>query len=133
MVLLKTAEHNLPGYEPVATCGEWLVALMNDSPQYAAGEIRTMQKHTLTDEVFVLLSGQCTLFVAEGGDKPEAIRAGTMKPGITYTVLKNVWHTHSLCKGTKVLVVENSDTDRSNSPIEFLDEEQWRWIKENSC
>ena len=58
MVLLKTAEHNLPGYEPVATCGEWLVALMNDSPQYAAGEIRTMQKHTLTDEVFVLLSGR---------------------------------------------------------------------------
>ena len=131
MVLLKTAEHNLPGYEPVAICGEWLVALMNDSPQYNAGEIRTMQKHTLTDEVFVLLSGQCTLFIAEGDDKPEAIRAVTMKPGTTYTVLKNVWHTHSLCKGTKVLVVENSNTDKSNSPIKILDEEQCRWIKEN--
>ena len=133
MVLLKTAEHNLPGYGPVAICGERLVALMNDSPQYNAGEIRTMQKHTLTDEVFVLLSGQCTLFIAEGDDKPEAIRAVTMKPGTTYTVLKNVWHTHSLCKGTKVLVVENSNTDKSNSPIKILDEEQCRWIKENSC
>lgn len=81
MVLLKTAEHNLPGYEPVATCGEWLVALMNDSPQYAAGEIRTMQKHTLTDEVFVLLSGQCTLFVAEGGEQAGGHSSGDDEAG----------------------------------------------------
>ena len=75
-----------------------------------------MQKHNQTDEVFVLLKGNCTLYLAEGEDEIENIYAQKMEPFKLYNVKKSVWHTHSLSSDGSVLIVENRNTGLDNSP-----------------
>ena len=41
-----------------------------------------------------------------------------------YNVKKSVWHTHTLSKDAMVLIVENKNTDLSNSPEINLTSEQ---------
>ena len=75
-----------------------------------------MQKHDETDEVFVLLSGRCILFIGEGTEKIEEISAVDMEPMKIYNIKKGVYHTHTLSEDAKLLIVENQNTDDSNSP-----------------
>jgi len=89
-----------------------------------------MQRHNETDEVFVLLSGRCILFVGEGAETIERVYAEPLVPGQVYNVKQAVWHTHTLSKDAKVLVVENRDTTYDNSPFIDLSEIQHRGLIE---
>ena len=66
--LIEVREHDGPGYKPLIDYQSWRVALMNYTPDLVPEKISRMQKHTDTDEVFVLLAGRCILFLGEGGD-----------------------------------------------------------------
>lgn len=112
-----------PGFHPVLVAGTWKAAIFNDAPQWRAENISYLQKHLLTDEVFVLLEGACTLLLSDE-EIPETICRVKMEPGKVYNVPKGVWHSHILEKHTKVLVVENSDTTVENSPKVPLPEEK---------
>ena len=101
------------GYMPLIDFESWRVAVLN--PTESAG-IETMQRHTETDEVFVLLSGKCVLFVAADGEKPENLSGEFMEPLKLYNVPKGHWHASALTEGTSVLIVENRDTSAANSP-----------------
>ncbi len=68
-----------------------------------------MERHLETDEVFVLLFGTASLVV--GDDK----KIYDLEPGKIYNVKRGVWHQVFIDKGSKVLIVENSDTTRENS------------------
>ncbi len=76
-----------------------------------------MQRHNETDEVFVLLQGRCILFVSEGRETACGIHAADLEQGKVYNVKKAVWHTHTLSRDAKVLVVENRATTYDNSPF----------------
>lgn len=100
----------------------WRVAFLNSATEYLPENIDFAQYHRDTDEVFVLISGACTL-ISFGTDacalsSPKAIR---MQPGRMYNVRRGVWHTHALDPETKVLIVENQDATNENSPILTLD------------
>ncbi|MBQ3259444.1 MAG: hypothetical protein IJA68_02895, partial [Clostridia bacterium] len=58
------------------------------------------------------------------GDTPDEIHGVSMEPLKYYNVKKGVWHTHILEPDTCVVVVENIETDLSNSPIVDLTEKQ---------
>ncbi len=109
-------EHNEKSYKVVTEFEGWKVALMNDMEKYKPENIVSMQKHNETDEIFVLLSGSCTLFVATGEEKPIELKAVPMEPHKVYCIKKGVWHTHTFAENTKVFIVENSNTNDSNSP-----------------
>ena len=112
------------GYRPLVDYGEWRVALLNSDEKYTPEAITEMQCHLETDEVFVLLEGSCVLFAASGGEYPEEIFAQPLRAGQIYNVKKGVWHTHTLEKNTKVLIVENKNTSFANSPFRPLDSRQ---------
>lgn len=108
------------GYMPVIDYMEWRVAILNYCEELEVENIESMQKHDETDEVFVLLSGSCTLFCAGSGSEIGRIKAVHMEPKKIYNVKKGVWHTHTLSLEGSVLIVENRTTGDDNSPVQEL-------------
>jgi mannose-6-phosphate isomerase-like protein (cupin superfamily) len=126
--LLEVREHDAPDYKPLIDYGAWRVALMNYTPDLTPDRINRMQKHTETDEVFVLLSGRCILFLGEGEERVTAVHAVDMEPHKLYNVKRGVWHSHTFSEDAKVLIVENRDTVDENSPFVGLSGEQQQQI-----
>ncbi|MHB8127739.1 MAG: hypothetical protein ACYDEX_01885 [Mobilitalea sp.] len=102
----------------------WRVAILRYCEELEIQNLKTMQKHNESDEVFILLNGNCTLFVGGKGESINDIDAIAMEPLQLFNVKQGVWHTHTLDKDATVLIVENQDTSDYNSPTENLDEEQ---------
>ena len=122
--LLEIHQHEGLSYKPLVDFGGWRVAVLNFSPDLLPENLTRMQRHNETDEVFVLLQGQCILFVGEGRESVTRIHAENLQPGKIYNVKQAVWHTHALSPDAKVLVVENRDTTYDNSPFAPLSAEQ---------
>ena len=122
--LLDIREYKAEGYSPVTDYGGWRVAVLNYCDELLPCNIYKMQRHDETDEVFVLLKGEFVLFIGEGEGKIEKIHAVKLEPNKIYNVKKGVWHTHTLSRDASVLIVENRNTDSSNSPEVKLNESQ---------
>lgn len=122
--LLEVRSHTGAGFLPLVDFEHWRVAVLNFNEDLRPQALSAMQRHDLTDEVFVLLRGSCLLFVGEGGDGVGAIHARDLKPLTIYNVRRGTWHTHALTENAMVLVVENRVTTYANSPFHPLDEKQ---------
>ena len=118
--MVEILEHNEKCFKRLVEFGAWTTAMLNDSPMYTPEGVSYLQKHNETDEVFILLQGECTLFSAGRGERPEEISALRMEPLKFYNIKAGTWHTHVLAPDTKVVVVENSNTCLDNSPISDL-------------
>lgn len=128
--LIEISEHNEADYKPLVDYQAWRVALMNYTPDLLPEKIKRMQKHTETDEVFVLLAGRCILFAGEGGESVTKVHALDMELYKLYNVKKGVWHSHTFSEDARVLIVENCDTTDENSPFVPLNESQCREVEE---
>ena len=122
--LFEICRHDGEGYKPLVDFETWRVAVLNYSPTLLPENLTQMQRHNETDEVFVLLQGRCILFVGEGEDVVTRIHAEDLQPHRVYNVKKAVWHTHTLSRDAKVMVVENKNTTYDNSPFTTLTAEQ---------
>jgi mannose-6-phosphate isomerase-like protein (cupin superfamily) len=122
--LLEIKEYTGEGYKPVIDYEAWRVAILNYCEELLPENITKMQKHDESDEVFVVLKGEFILYIGEGKDKIDYIYAQKLEPLKMYNVKKGVWHTHTLSKDAMVLIVENKNTDLSNSPEINLTSEQ---------
>lgn len=121
---IEIKEYKEEGYSPVIDYESWRVAVLNYIDELEVPNLKTMQKHTLSDEVFVLLKGDFTLFTGGCGDRVGTISSVKLEPYKMYNVKAGVWHTHTLTEGTSVLIVENRNTCDDNSPTVYLTEEQ---------
>lgn len=65
------------GYKPLVDYESWRVAVLKFCDDLLIENVKTMQKHLYTDEVFVLVQGHCTLFLAGEGDKPGRLQPYT--------------------------------------------------------
>lgn len=110
------------GYKPLVDYETWRVAYLRYCEELELENLKTMQKHNETDEVFVLLAGKCILFTGGKGDQITEIDGVNMEPYKLYNVKKGVWHTHTVGKDGIVLIIENQDTSDVNSPTLELDE-----------
>jgi ureidoglycolate hydrolase len=126
--LLEVRAYDQAGYRPLVDFGHWRVAVLNYSADLRPEKIGTMQRHDLTDEVFVLLRGRCLLFVGDGSASVTDIQAENMRPLMAYNIKQAVWHTHTLSEDAMVLIVENRDTTYDNSPFCALSPEQQREV-----
>lgn len=113
---IEISEYTEPGYSPVVDYESWRVAILNDIDELEVPNLKTMQKHLLSDEVFVLLKGSCTLFTGGNGTEIGKIQSTTLEPCKCYNVKAGVWHTHTLSPDSSVLIVENQNTCDENSP-----------------
>lgn len=122
--LIEIREHDRLDYKPLIDYQSWRVALMNYTPDLLPEKIHRMQKHTETDEVFVLLAGNCILFLGEGEKTVTKVHAVDMELYKLYNVKKSVWHSHTFSEDARVLIVENRDTVEANSPFVGLSAKQ---------
>lgn len=117
------------GYLPLIDYETWRVAVLNYCLDVRVDQLVTMQRHLETDEVFVLLEGNCVLFSGGSGEHPEEIQWVKMEKNQLYNVKKGVWHNHTLDEEGSVLIIENQDTTDDNSPTEKLNEAQIESIR----
>lgn len=103
------------GFHPAVCFESWKVAVFNSADIWKEENLTYLQKHDCSDEVFVLVEGECTLILSEE-KVPRSLYAVKMEKGKVYNVPKGMWHSHVLGKKTKVIVVENRDTVPENSP-----------------
>ena len=130
--LLEVREYTGDGYRPIINYGAWRVAILRYHPELEPDAIQTMQRHDETDEVFVLLSGKCILFIADGNEAVEQVHAVDMQPFKAYNIKQGAWHTHTLDHDAMVLVVENRNTRDGNSPTCALSAAQCAVIVEHT-
>ncbi len=128
--MIEVHSHDDRGFKRLVEYKQWVAACLNDTPMYTPEGITYMEKHNLTDEVFILLKGKCTLFEAGNGDDLGEIHAVPLEPFKFYNVKAGVFHTHLLAPDTSVVVIENSDTGSVNSTRIVLNEEQKKIIGE---
>jgi len=128
--LIEIREHNEPDYKPMIDYQDWRVALMNYTADLLPEKINRVQKHTETDEVFVLMQGHCILFICEGEESVTKVHAVDMELYKLYNVKKGVWHSHTFSEDARVLIVENRDTVTENSPFVDLSEDQCKEVVE---
>ena len=122
--LLEIRQYDGEGYRPLIDFGAWRVAILRYIDELLPERLTHMQRHDETDEVFVLLAGRCILYLGEGDDRVDAIRAIDMEPLKLYNVKRSAWHTHTLSEAATVLIVENCDTIPANSPLVPFDPAQ---------
>lgn len=115
---VEVSGYDTMGYAPIVDFQTWRVAVLNYIDELEPHNINNFQCHSETDEVFVLLSGKCILFCAEidQDHRISKINSWNMEANQAYTIKRGVYHTHTLSKEAKVLIVENSDTNDTNSP-----------------
>jgi hypothetical protein len=105
------------GYQAIIDFETWRVAVLKYYDDLIAENIVNMQRHMLTDEVFVLINGSCNLYSAGTGEIPGNIEQIPMEKHKGYNVKKGVWHAHTLSEDAEILIVENQNTSEENSPI----------------
>ena len=102
------------GYNRTFSYGEWRVAIANYAEHFDKEKYTYLERHLLTDEVFVLLSGKATLITdKEFTETPLEI-------GKIYNVKKGSWHALWLDEDSKVLIVENNNTTKENTEYYYF-------------
>ena len=94
-------------YAAVVSSGGWRVAVLNHGLRYAGRG--PYERHLQTDEVFVLLDGEVTLWIGLSGTPVR------LEPCAVYRVRAGVWHRVTTEPGARCLVVENDDTGTANT------------------
>lgn len=112
---LEIYEYTGLGYERTMHYEQWRVAIANFGESFDREKFSKIERHLLTDEVFVLLLGKATLIIGEDLKQVE------MEPGKIYNVKAGVWHAAWMEKNAKILIVENHNTSKDNTeykPVE---------------
>ena len=110
---LDIIEYGGEGYKRLVNGAKWTLATLNHAERFNEANFAHLERHNLTDETFVLLSGEATLLIGA-----EAARV-RMEPLKYYNVRAGIWHHIFVAPGTRVLVAENADTSLANS--DYLD------------
>ena len=110
---IEILDYDGEGYSRVMSYGEWRVAIINYSERFEEKNLGLLERHMLTDEVFVLLEGTAIL--------ASETKKHNMEKNRIYNVKKGVWHSIAVSEDAKVLIVENADTGKENSEYKTLE------------
>lgn len=97
------------GYEPLVRYRDWRVAVITYAERFCRKNLCRLERHTETDEVFVLMTGSGVLYIGREGTPV------VMEPYAVYNVKRDVWHGISVSEDAKVLICENDDTGPENT------------------
>lgn len=114
--MIKMLDYKGPSYKTLVSFGSWRAAKLNYSPDQKPGNIPYLERHTETDEVFILQKGFAWIMDGGSGKKPlKALKKIPMKPGVFYNIKKMHWHYTVMKPGSSILIMENRDTGSKNS------------------
>ncbi len=108
------------GYAPLVFSQGWQTAILNWEPGADVEAVYRVERHNLTDEVFILWRGSGALVIAE----PEGIRVVDAVPGVTYNVTIGTWHTVIGTRDSSWIIVENKDTHLGDTEYRDMTHEE---------
>ena len=107
------------GYKSMVFYEGWRVAFLKHADRFDKDLVDKMERHMLTDEVFVLLEGEGFLIIGEDD------KVCPMEKNKLYNVKKAVWHNICVSRDALVLIVENAETGLPNTEYRALSAE-WK-------
>lgn len=119
MKLIEQYRHDGEGYDPSLVSDGWQAAFLNYADAESLEQIVKLDIHHLTDEAFVLLDGHSVLIAASIADDVVDYDLVDMIPGIIYNIPRETWHKIAMKPGSKVCIIEKSNTHISD--FEFYD------------
>ncbi len=117
---LEIFENNAEGYEPTMNYESWRVAIANYAERFDKNKYVRLERHLLTDEVFVLLEGSSELAMGDMTDGNMEIKCVPLEKGKIYNVKKGAWHNILMSEDAKVLIVENHNTAIENTEYHYI-------------
>lgn len=126
---IQTFEVHAEGMQRVYENEKWTVGIKNWKPQNDITGTTCLERHNKTDELFVLLSGRCTLISGEEIDGELKLEALEMEPFKVYNIPQSLWHNTVTQKDTKMVLIEDVSTGMDNSDILDLTPEQIETLK----
>jgi ureidoglycolate hydrolase len=120
--IMQISEYDGPGYRPLIDSAGWRVAILRWDPSMLPEKMEFMERHTHTDEVFVLLNGLATLILGGNGPQANRIFLQDMQMGKLYNVKRNAWHAILTSQDAVILIVENQDTGEENTEYSRISE-----------
>jgi mannose-6-phosphate isomerase-like protein (cupin superfamily) len=125
---LQIREHTGQGFQSLVFFEGWRVAILNYLNDIRPEYNNTMERHTETDEVFVLLKGRGVLIIGGNALIVDDVFSQVMEVGKIYNVRRNTWHTILLTPDASILLMENGDTGDENSEYLKISEDQHKMI-----
>ncbi len=113
---LQIERHDGQGYLPLVFSAGWQAAILNWEPPIDLAQLGEIERHTRTDEVFVLWRGRAALFVRTG----DQILVTDLQPGLVYNCTCGTWHNLLASRDVSILIVENRDTHLDDTEIRRL-------------
>ena len=120
--MIEIIEHKKSGsgFDTMHTYDAWKVVFITYAEQYCEfKDAKLVKRHTETDETFVLIKGNATLYTR---DFEEPFLKTELEQEKLYCVKKNTWHHLSVSKDALLVVVENSNTIIANTERKSLAE-----------
>lgn len=114
---IKTFTFEEKGMTRVYENDQWMVGIKNWKPENDSANFDNMERHNLTDELFVLLAGNCTLLYAEEVEGEMRFGSVKMEQNKVYCIPKTMWHNTITTPDVKLVLIENSNTSMDNSEI----------------
>ena len=112
--MIEVRKHTAEGFKVMTEYGEWKVGILRYNERFS--RLGEMERHLLTDEVFVLVTGSADLYTDE-----ETLK---MDVGAVYTVPATVWHHIVVSKDATVIVVESRNTSIKNTEKKYFEQEK---------
>lgn len=122
-------EYTGKGMSRVYENPKWMVGIKNWKPENDITGITNLERHNLTDELFVLISGSCTLISAEETEGGLVFSATKMERGKVYSIPATLWHNTITVPETKMILIEDPSTSMENSDIHDLSESELAALK----
>lgn len=108
--MIEVTVHKDEGFKVMTEYGEWKVGLLHYNRRFS--RLGEMERHLLTDEIFILANGSATLYTDRQTLK--------MEQGAVYNVPVGVWHHIVVSEDASVIVVENRNTAPENTEKKYF-------------
>lgn len=130
--LMEHYSYDDAGYMPVIIREGWQVAKLNYIKDQDIEAIDKLERHKMTDEVFILLEGTAVLIAAE---EPcvEGIeyKCEKMKRGMIYNIPTAVWHNIVMFPDAELIIVEKDNTHLRDVEYRMLSDLCQKELKES--
>jgi ureidoglycolate hydrolase len=108
---------------------KWMMGIKNYKPANNIANINCIERHNQTDELFILLNGNCVLVYANQENDIYKFDAIKMEKNRVYNIPKSLWHNTITQSNTKMALIEDSSTGMNNSDILNLNAAQTKALK----
>lgn len=103
--MIEKIAYDQDGFQVLKEFEGWKLGFLRYCERFSS--CTEMEQHLETDEVFVLLEGNATLYTET--------EVCSMCKSVLYNIPKGVWHHITVSEDATVLVIENSNTSRANT------------------